>query len=213
MPISRAFIIVVLGISFYYIETVHIEQLSIKKIRRQIGLFILLVAIGFAGQYFINRLGLDILSRLSSISDDGGSGRTRIWDLVYREFKNSPYSQRLFGHGFQAVYYKIRPFGISRFAHNSFLETLYDYGYVGLAFIVMFVIRLIAIFIKMSKRMSTDAPVMGYTLVPTLILGLVSYFFEQAVIIIPFCVIWGICFGKQWQFENGLTIPIEQQTK
>jgi O-antigen ligase len=131
--------------------------------------------------------------------EDGGSGRTEIWQTVWRKFASSPFSEKLFGHGFHAVAYKVMPLGYSRFAHNSWLEILYDYGMVGLGLIVILVLYFIVKTVKMIREKSAMSPVMGYTIVGMLVMATVSYFFEQSVIILPFCMVWGICVGSHYR--------------
>ena len=103
---------------------------------------------------------LNILNRLFAISVDGGSGRIKIWNLIIERYRLSSTIDKIFGHGFHAVLYRIAPLGISRYAHNSFLETLYDYGAIGLMLIVMLTIRITTITVKMARQKHPLAPAM-----------------------------------------------------
>ena len=76
------------------------------------------------------------------------------------------------------------------------LRTLYDYGYIGLSLVVTVVLKIVLDTIRMIRRHYEYAPLMAYSLAPMLILGFVSYFFEQSVIILPLCILWGICMGR-----------------
>lgn len=191
-----AFIIVLAGLFFYYVVLISGQEDSRKKIRGAalfvVGILIFVVI----GQYLIEKLNLNILERLATIMDDGGSGRDRIWAQVIDYFRDSTLIEKWFGHGFHSVFYEIRPLGIARYAHNSFLETLYDYGYVGLILVICVVLRIVFDTIKMIRKHDKNAPLMAYSLVPMLILGFVSYFFEQSVIILPLSILWGICLGS-----------------
>lgn len=191
-----AFIIVAIGISLYYILNSYIAGQQGKKIHRMILAVFILVAIYLFGWYLIDKYNIGILNRLSNAIDDGGSGRTRIWELVLADFNNSSKSERLFGHGFHSVFYNLRPFGKARFAHNSLIETLYDYGYVGLVLLIIFIVYLLAKTIEMIRAKSTAAPVMSYTMVSMIVLTAISYFFEESVMTIPHAMIWGICIGR-----------------
>ena len=162
-----AFIIVLAGLFFYYVTSIGNQKDSKKKIRRAMLFALVAIVVLFIGRYVILRMNLNILYRLSRIVEDGGSGRDRIWNQIGTLFNSSRTIEKWFGHGFHAVFYKVKPLGIARYAHNSFLETLYDYGYIGLTTIVIVVLRIL----------------------------IVSYFFEQSVIILPLCVVWGICMG------------------
>ena len=59
---------------------------------------------------------IQILDRFARLGDDGGSGRDVIWLIVLNAYHSSGLVQRLFGHGFQSVYYILRPGGFYRFA-------------------------------------------------------------------------------------------------
>ena len=79
-----AFIIVVVGVSLYYITKNYVENESKKRIQRLIGIMFILIILSFLGQYFIEKSNLNILSRLSNILEDGG-----------RQNKNMESSHRL----------------------------------------------------------------------------------------------------------------------
>ena len=191
-----AFIIVVMGLFLYYVISISNQENAKKKIRRA-GLFAIgILVFAFAGQFFIEKLNLNILVRLASVLDDGGSGRNRIWAQIIDCFSNSNWIEKWFGHGFHSVFYEVRPLGIARYAHNSFLATLYDYGYIGLSLVVIVVLKIIFSTISMIRHHDEGAPLMAYSLIPMLVLGLVSYFFEQSVIILPLSILWGICMGS-----------------
>ena len=191
-----AFIIVVVGIFLYYIINSYVAGNRGKKIQRLFVTMIILLALGLLGWLLIDRLNIGILKRLSSSVEDGGSGRTRIWELILNEFKKSPQSERIFGHGFHYVFYELRPFGISRFAHDSLIETLYDYGIVGLGLLVSLMIYLLNKAIAMVRTKSTVASTMIFSTISMIVLTAISYFFEQSVMTIPHVMIWGICIGR-----------------
>ena len=191
-----AFIIVIVGISAYYILSNHVQNKSIKQMQKYIGLMIVFIAVAILCQMMIERLGLDIIARLTNISEDGGSGRSRIWRQVMSYFQDSSVLEKIFGHGFHAVFYEIKPLGIARYAHNSLIETLYDYGILGLILILVLIWKIISKTVNMVKTKSTLAPAMSFTVFSLIVLTLVSYFFEQSLIIVPFSIAWGVCLGK-----------------
>ncbi len=187
---------VVVGISAYYILSNHVQNKSIKQMQKYIGLMIVFIAVAILCQMMIERLGLDIIARLTNISEDGGSGRSRIWRQVMSYFQDSSVLEKIFGHGFHAVFYEIKPLGIARYAHNSLIETLYDYGILGLILILVLIWKIISKTVNMVKTKSTLAPAMSFTVFSLIVLTLVSYFFEQSLIIVPFSIAWGVCLGK-----------------
>ena len=194
-----AFLIVIIGFAVYYFLLSMNEGSSRKRLRKIILYFVAAIGAFLAVQYLIERFNLDIISRLSNMLNDGGSGRTKIWEQVMYYYNRSPLSEKWFGHGFHAVYYRVRPLGIARYAHNSLLETLYDYGIIGVSFILLFMIKLIIKTVRLIREKNEMAPIMGFCLIPLLILSFVSYFFEEAIIIVPFCVFWGVCLGSTYR--------------
>ena len=79
-----------------------------------------------------------------------GAGRTRIWNQVIDYYKASPTREKVLGHGFHSVFYQIRPLGIARYAHNSLLESLYDYGIVGLTLVLI----VVAVYLTMTLNVT-----------------------------------------------------------
>ena len=155
--------------------------------------------------YLENRSGLEIFDRFSKLSTDGGSGRDVIWAITLQAFNVSNLREKIWGHGFQSVYYRLRPGGFSRFSHNSYIEYLYDYGIIGLSLLVLFVLFLIIIEIFIREK-NKYAPVMGLLLIITIFLSAFSYFFEESNIIQPIAVAYGIILGQDYKerkrYEN-----------
>ena len=187
----------IFGFIFYIFISTNIHDNSKKILGKYIkyifaSLFILTIV------YIITQyVNIPILDRLSQLSEDGGSGRDNIWGLVINSFNSSSNKLKIFGHGFQSVYFNLMPFGKHRFAHNSFIEFLYDTGYIGLGMLIFFIIYLILKLKKMIKIKSDYAAYMGFSLIITLVLSFISYFFEQSFIIIPISITWGIILGEE----------------
>ena len=146
-----------------------------KKILKMIGLCIFLGAVMYL---VIQKLNLDILDRLNSITEDGGSGRDEIWESVIWGFENSPLSQKLFGHGYHSVA-ALR--GRGQLAHNDYLEILYDYGVVGIFFTMMFVLTLLCRLLKLWKVKSPLFPVYIASMILFIIFSVASYFMVQSL--------------------------------
>ena len=190
-----AFIITTVGIFFYYLLLTYINESKSKKMRKYYHFFWIMVLFGFILNYLIENFGLTILERLLNSINDGGSGRMAIWEQVFCYYNSSSIAEKMFGHGFHAVYYNIQPLGMARFAHNSFLETLYDYGVIGLLLVLsVFVIVLFKTY-KMVIEKYKLAPVMVFASVAAMILASISYFFEVSGMIVPLSAVWGMCIG------------------
>ncbi|MEE0725108.1 MAG: O-antigen ligase family protein, partial [Clostridium saudiense] len=143
-----------------------------------------------------NNGNITVLQRLSNISEDGGSGRNLIWADVIQSFKSSSITEKVFGHGYQNVYYELKPLGFDRLAHNSYIEYLYDYGYIGTILLIILLIGIIRFSFKMLRKYDKGAAPLFYSLIVTVLLSVFSYFFEQSAIILPFSILWGCCIGS-----------------
>lgn len=186
----------VVGIALYYIVEAHIASTLKEKIKRY-GVYLLLGVVAvLIGMYVINRYDISIIDRFNNISNDNGSDRLFIWMDVMNHFHASTALEKIFGHGFHAVYYKVQPYGYQRMAHNSFIETLYDYGIIGLVLLFILIFQLFKYFFRMIKSKHKYAPAMAYSIVQLLFLSLFSYFFEQTVVIVPYVIAWGIMMGR-----------------
>lgn len=191
-----AFIIVVGGVFLYSIVSVYVRSASRKRDRMFVLIFAGGICAAVLGVLLINRLHLNILKRLMGIFSDGGSGRTRIWRIILEHFHDSPLTQKVFGHGFHSVFYKVQTASIKRFAHNSLLETMYDYGVFGLMMMIFLMMLIIGATLMMIAMKYKYAPMMAFSLFPMGVLSVASYFFEQSYIILPICVMWGIAMGS-----------------
>lgn len=189
-------IALILGILVMLVLDAHIQGSLREKWKKYMYLFIAICIGSGAVLYLENRSGLEIFDRFSKLSTDGGSGRDIIWAITLQAFKTSNIRGKIFGHGFQSVYYRLKPGGFSRFSHNSYIEYLYDYGIIGLSLLVLFVLSLIIIEIKFIREKNKYAPVMGMLLIITVFLSAFSYFFEESNIIQPIAVAYGIILGQ-----------------
>ena len=199
-------IALILGIFVMLVLDAHIQGSLKEKWKRYMYLFIAICIGSGAVLYLENRSGLEIFDRFSKLSTDGGSGRDVIWAITLQAFNVSNLREKIWGHGFQSVYYRLRPGGFSRFSHNSYIEYLYDYGIIGLSLLVLFVLFLIIIEIKFIREKNKYAPVMGMLLIITIFLSAFSYFFEESNIIQPIAVAYGIILGQAYKerkrYEN-----------
>ncbi len=89
------------------------------------------------------------------------------------------------------------PGGFFGFALNSYIGDLYDCGIAGLGLLLLFMISLIGTEIKMIRRKSEYAPLLGLLLVIMVVLSVFSYFFEESNIIMPISVACGAVLGLE----------------
>lgn len=192
----------ILGLFIMLVVEAHIQGTLNQRWKKYLKIM-LLILIGTIMVFYLESTGrIQILDRFARLGDDGGSGRDVIWLIVLNAYHSSGSVQRLFGHGFQSVYYILRPGGFYRFAHNSYIEYLYDYGTVGLILLLVFIIALIVSTIDMVRRKARFAPVMCLLLVISVFLGMFSYFFEESNIIMPVAVAYGVILGMDKKEKN-----------
>lgn len=192
----------ILGLFIMLVVEAHIQGTLNQRWKKYLKIM-LLILIGTIMVFYLESTGrIWILDRFARLGDDGGSGRDVIWLIVLNAYHSSGLVQRLFGHGFQSVYYILRPGGFYRFAHNSYIEYLYDYGTVGLILLLVFIIALIVSTIDMVRRKARFAPVMCLLLVISVFLGMFSYFFEESNIIMPVAVAYGVILGMDKKEKN-----------
>lgn len=192
----------ILGLFVMFVVEAHIQGTLNQRWKNYIKVM-MLILIGTMSVFYLENTGrIRILDRFARLGSDGGSGRDVIWTIVLNAYHSSSLTQRLFGHGFQSVYYILRPGGFYRFAHNSYIEYLYDYGTVGLILLLMFVIALIVSTIDMVRRKARFAPIMCLLLVTSVFLGMFSYFFEESNIIMPVAVAFGVILGLDKKEKN-----------
>lgn len=195
-------IALILGIFAYYITDAHIQDKSKEKISRYIKIFGIVVLAFFAINYLIDNSNVEIIQRFKTLGEDGGSGRDNIWSYVYEHFKHSGLNYKVFGHGFQSVYYSLKPFGFNRLAHNSYIEYLYDFGIIGLTILLSFVLKILLFTFDIFRKKDKNSPSLLFSVVLALVLSIFSYFFEQSLIILPIAILWGICIGERYQDER-----------
>lgn len=184
------------GVFIYFVIEAKISNNKNLKIKKYIRLFAI-VLIAMTVVYVAENNGnITVLQRLSNISEDGGSGRNLIWADVIQSFKSASITEKVFGHGYQNVYYELKPLGFDRLAHNSYIEYLYDYGYIGTILLIILLIGIIRFSFKMLRKYDKGAAPLFYSLIVTVLLSVFSYFFEQSAIILPFSILWGCCIGS-----------------
>lgn len=139
--LSLAFFFIV-----YYFVDIYINKNmnKTKKILWSIGV----VCVLFVGlSYFEGSTYYDQLDeRLSKLSEDGGSGRDKIYENVFSGVANASFSKLMFGHGYQSVE---KDFDI--LAHNDLLEIAYDFGIISLAvwlYVIIYLFRRSLFFIR-----------------------------------------------------------------
>ena len=184
------------GFCGYFVLTAAQQGTLKKRLKSIIGITVGGVVCLAAVLYYIEATNSKILDRLANISEDGGSGRTEMWMQILSSFHASSMTQKLFGHGFHAVPYLIKPFGQNVYAHNSYIEFLYDLGIVGLAFLICIVVDMVRFLLRLIKEKNPLAPSAFFAMCIVLMFSMVSYWFEESGTIMMVAIYWGIARGS-----------------
>lgn len=186
--------------AFGYLVYIVADIRSNPKIRNKKIIYgCILVMLFLAGVLFLaldQIMSFEIVGRLMELTTDGGSGRISIWKDIFDHFEEAGTVRQWFGHGYQAVYYQLQPYGFSRLAHNSFVEFLYDYGYSGLFLFLCFFAVIIGKTIRAFREKSPHSAALLVAMSVCLMFGFTSYFFEESKIIMPIAIFWGCVDGE-----------------
>ena len=134
------------------------SDLNYKSSKEKMLKMLFAIAVGVVAVYgvleIVERLDLDILDRMQSLlagEDSGGSGRTDIWETYWEHMKTDSPWKNLIGRGYSAAKRNpsYRGLGLG-WAHNDFLQILFDYGIIGLGIFVSIIVKLFAIARRMK---------------------------------------------------------------
>lgn len=188
----------IIGYVLYKFSKNNIEFQTVKKkLIKNINFIIIIVIFSILFLLANSIFYFGIFERILMLKDDGGSGRNSIWIFIIESFYAAPKKNQYYGHGYQSVYYKLMPYGINRLAHNSYIEFLYDYGYIGLFIFLFFIIRLILKLLSSIRKKSPDLPYFIFSIIISFVLSMSSYYFEESAIIMPISILWGYCFKNE----------------
>lgn len=191
-----SFLALLIGFFMYYISDAIIQEMPRKKMNKLLSLMLMLIIVSVVGIYLMEISNVEIFQRFTS-GDETLSGRTVLWEKILFRYSNGGFGEKLFGNGMHAVKFKINPYGLGWYAHNSFIEALYDYGIIGLAILLMFVLVIIKRTVSMNKKKRKIAPVMFLTIPPLFFYALASYFFEVGQTILFYSFIWSFCIAVE----------------
>lgn len=197
-------IVAIVGYVIYLFNDVRVRE-NIRNKGKKYLRYIFGIALAMILLIVMDKLfSFAIFERLRNIASDQGSGREYIWSYVLNAFHQSETSVRYLGHGFNAVYYRLKPFGADRLAHNSYLEFLYDYGYIGLSIFILFLLGMLRKTVNAFKSKDYKTPIMLYTLLICVVFGCTSYLFEVSAIMVPIAIFWGCFDGERYKNMNRL---------
>lgn len=190
-----------IGLVVYILSYRWIQSKGIKSILY--GL-LALSAIGGLFMYIASTEYGAVMERMTSIADDGGSGRTSVWLTTIGMIQATKGLPFLIGHGFSTV---VRDSILELSAHNDFLEAWYDFGLVGMVLYIAALVSLVRYSLRQMKAKVQTAPCMLMMLSLMLINSMIS------IVILYFlmtlcCMTLGLLIGENTyqankQIEHG----------
>lgn len=185
-----AFIMLFVALLLYILMTLLLSRRGIKKkfvlITATLGLAMLIYLVY---NYMSERMDINVFYRLSTLIEDGGSGRDIIYKNVLAKIKEFNLMEFLIGNGYNGVFLKS---GIGTSAHNDFLEIMYDYGIVGLIIYLSMIWKIIYITFKMFQKNLIVALASVSCLVMFLFMSMFSHLIIYPTYFINILIFWSV---------------------
>lgn len=169
------------------------EILSKNASKSAIICLLLAVIVGLylLRNYFVDLVNMN-LDRLYSVSEDQGSGRTKVWSDAIDALSNSSVLEFFFGSGVDSTL--IRAHHTS--AHNDFLTLFLEFGVFGIALYISFWIHLIKQFITLKRSKSIYYMSWFASMTILIVVGGVGDLFTSYVYLPLITVVLGIVDAK-----------------
>lgn len=167
-----------------------------KTIANLLSLILVFIVLNYIYSYFQTKYSLDMLSRLESMSEDGGSGRFDRWKTIINGIGNSNIFNLLFGHGYKSV---AKLAGGQ--AHNDFLQMLYEYGFFAFILYISFYFKLLKLWLKMHRKKYPYAKNFLMSIIAALFMAMFSFFIIEPRIIICSSLCWGLFLADWRKFQ------------
>jgi len=178
---------VVIALLFLVPFLFNIKKLPISRI--VLALAVIVIVGGVMNNYLTDYIGL-LDTRMRMTLEDEGSGRIPIFIIVWKGITSLDISDLVFGRGFG----KISETGFSN-AHNDFLQTIYEYGIVGLALYVILLVKIIKKSRSVKIKNTFFSTGYSFTVIICIVMGLVSNLTVSFSFFIYLCAFWGIVEG------------------
>ncbi len=183
------FIALCIALAVYYLLELYSDKHRnfFKVLKRIILIGLAIWLLYYISVYIDTIFGFGIYDRLNRLKYDDGSGRGDIYIAVWRAIKNSNWLELLFGHGMNTAG-KVVGAG---YAHNDFLEVLYDYGILAFLCLVVYYVSIIVQAIKMIIRKSPYASAFVVSVIIGISLSSFSYFLIYYTYVTCTVAFWG----------------------
>lgn len=132
---------------------------------------------------FLKYYNIPLFDRLLIMyTDNSANGRTVIWENVISNFSNAGLKSKIIGFGYHATQYILNLQNRGIMAHNDFLEVMFDYGYIGIIFLIGLLVLMCLTLKRAFEIKSEILPAYLYLFIVTIPLMMFSYFFVQSTI-------------------------------
>lgn len=162
-----------------------------SKVRQLIVLAIVIVMMSGVIYFLTQSEENNVIERILSIKDDGGSARDVLWKDVFQHIQNRDLVSRVIGNGYRSTE-KISVYALP--AHNDVLEIWYDFGGIGIILYGIAFFSLFSYTIQLLKRKSRYAPHMAMILTFYFIFSMTSIvilYFWMALLMLSIGIIAG----------------------
>jgi hypothetical protein len=179
---------------FYCLSKTSSTAGILRTIAIFLGAVMFIGVLAFSFRYMSGAFGLDWNARMGNIVEGGGGGRFERWRAIVAALASQPRYWPL-GHGWGAL--SSSPFG---WAHNDILEILYDFGFIGFLFYVLFAVKILRIFFEMKRLRYRHFAAFAVSLVWAFWGGMTDVFINYPYHSLGIALFWGITIAD---FENA----------
>ena len=164
--------------------------------KKRFKFLLVILAICIIGAYYAPQLLSDETTELAERFEEGdyaNSSRSFIYGKVIRMIFSSNLFYMFFGHGWDAV---LSDGNMGYSAHNDFLESFYDFGFLGFLFYLYLHLQLFKESHRLIKMHSTYAGPFLASWLMFLVFGSVSHIILYPPMTIAFAMFWGFVKGN-----------------
>lgn len=167
-----------------------------RKVRFKafISTLFVLLAIYFFVSWRLEQYMDELLFRIYSIADDGGSSRDSVYEVTWKMIAGSSFSSLCLGHGWNMVIMN-SPMELS--AHNDLLEVIYDFGVLVAFLYIYFVYRLYKTMFQLIKSHSENAAPFAFSVITFTINSTIAHILIYPFNFIAVAAVWGYILGKE----------------
>ena len=169
--------------------------------RKWLAIIAMIIMMGTALHFLKKSETTNIIERIASIKDDGGSDRDVVWADTYANIQNRDVFSRMVGNGYRSAQ-RVSHYNLP--AHNDILEIWYDFGGIG---IIMYGIAFFSLCFyvwRVYKRKSRYAPHLALTMTIYFFISMISIvilYFWLALLMVTIGILAGLA-DRELDEEN-----------